>query len=274
MGSMKKFTLLLLYALSLHAETPNPQTEPLLHILEITGMESLSDKEPMLDQMNAWAQKNLLRQGERWDEQTDRFEALGPQLKPLLTRLRFIEAISAPKENYQGALLHGASINTVRARILFLDCEWKRGVRFSRLYFLSGSRPLTSQEKAFVSLETEIEMIQWLWNTLDISQEMKSQVEIVSINCPMKENSPHKNLLRPTTEDTVHLWLKTTPPPGHYLAISNAPFIPRQDYIVQTLSPKEYSIDTIGPGAKDGEKMIIFLDEIARLLFTFKNLKS
>jgi hypothetical protein len=90
----------------------------------------------------------------------------------------------------------------------------------------------------------------------------------------MKENSPHKNLLRPTTEDTVHLWLKTTPPPGHYLAISNAPFIPRQDYIVQTLSPKEYSIDTIGPGAKDGEKMIIFLDEIARLLFTFKNLKS
>lgn len=269
---MKKFTLLLLSALSLHADEPSDSflTKHLLQILEITGMEPLHNQEPMLDQMNIWAQKNLLRQGERWDEQTDRYEKLSSQLRPLLAELRFINQIVAPINHYQGALIHGSTVNTTKVRIQYLDSEWNRGVRFSSLYFLTGSRPLTAAERSFIPVETEAEMTQFLWNEMDISPDMKSQVEVFFINAPMKQNLS----LRPTTEDTVNEWLKTSPPLGHYLAISNAPHIPRQDFILQTLAPKKYSFDTIGPGASENEKMVIFLDELARFLYSLKHLEG
>lgn len=273
---MKKFTLLLLSALSLHAENLSQTclTNRLLQILEIVGMEPLKDQEPMLDQMNAWAQKNLLRQGERWDLQTDRFEKLSPQLIPLLSELRFIEKISAPLDRYLGAVVHGSTVHTTKVRINYLDAEWKRGVRFSRVDFLTGSRPLTQEEKSLVPAQTEVAMTQYLWNTMDISQEMRSQVQVFFTNAPMQKDSTSGHLIRPTTEDTVRNWVNSAPPVGHYLAISNSPHIPRQDFILRTLSPKEYTFDTVGPGAKDQEKMIIFLDELARFLFSLKHLQK
>ncbi len=271
---MKKIALLLLSSLPLYAGTCcyHPPLERLVSILEITGMENLNDKEPILDQINTWAQKNLLRREERWDVQTNQFEKLAPQLRPLFTELGFVEMVSARKKSYQGAIVHGASIHTARMRILYLDSEWRQGVRFPCIYFFTGDRPITDWEKSFTSAKTEKEMIQQLWNELDISADMKNQVHVHFLASPMRLNPENNKLLRPTTIDNVKDWINTSPPPGNYLAVSNAPYILRQDFIIKVLTSEKYEFETIGPRAQEDEKMFIFLDELARLIHCFKQL--
>lgn len=271
---MRKIALLLLSSLHLYAGACcyQPPLEQLVSVLKITGMEDLNDQEPILDQINTWAQKNLLRREERWDIQTNQFEKLASELKPLLAELGFMEMVSARRKNYQGAIVHGASIHTARMRILHLDSEWRRGVRFPCIYFLTGDRPLADWEKSFTSGKTEKEMMYQLWNELDISPDMKEQVSVHFIASPMKLNPDNNKLLRPTTIDNVKDWIKTSPAPGNYLAVSNAPYILRQDFIIKVLTSEKYNFETIGPSAQNDEKIFIFLDELARLIHCFKQL--
>jgi len=265
----------------------------LLKILELAGMEPLNKSEKAVLQINSWAQKNLLRQGERWQEQTSTFEALKLQIEPLLSELGFIEASSPHFTEYQGAILHGALLPRVRLRLHYLVEQWKQGVRFSHLYFLSGERPLEVQkenEDLFIQdkdsplkirpdwtppiqfPKTECEMMQLVWDQSEIPELMRKEVQVYFINAPMKNNPKSDKLLRPTTDDTVKYWLKTTPLYGRYLAITNAPYTNRQDLIVRSLAPREYGFDTIGSGANKHEKVAIFLDELARLIFQTKQL--
>lgn len=251
-------------------------SDQLLQLLQLVGMGPLDESKSALVQMNDWAQKNLLRRGERWQEQTDKFEQLKPKLKPLLQELGFVNATYPHSKVYQGAIIHGASLETARLRLNYLVEQWQQGVRFSHLYFLSGERPLdTGRENvaAFISPrsheklpETECEMMQFLWNHSEIPEALRKQVHVYFINAPMQRDL-NGNPLRPTTVDPVIYWLKESPPYGRYLAISNAPYTMRQDIVIKTVSPHEYCFDTVGPGANNQEKVAIFLDELARVLF-------
>jgi hypothetical protein len=263
----------------------------LLQLLELVGMEPLNTSEKSILQINNWAQKNLLRQGERWDEQTNRFEELKPKIQPLLSELGFIDTALPHFREYQGALVHGALLPRVRLRLHYLVEQWKQGVRFSHLYFLSGERPLETQKEnktAFLQDEssplkirkdwpepvefpkTECEMMQLVWDQSDIPEAMRKEVEVYFINAPMKKDPRSDKLFRPTTDDTVEYWLKAAPPYGRYLAITNAPYTNRQDFVVRSLAPKEYSFDTVGSGVNEQEKMAIVLDELARFIFQAK----
>jgi hypothetical protein len=166
------------------------------------------------------------------------------------------------------------------------------GTKFTHLYFLTGERPLDpilEDEKALTSDEgsllkirkdwapptefpkTESEMIQLVWMQSNIPEDMRSQVTVHFINAPMKKDLKTGKLLRPTTDDTVELWLKNSPPLGRYLAVTNAPYTTRQDVVTRTLVSSEYGFDTIGAADPDNqEKMAIYLDELARLIFQTK----
>ncbi|MES2199723.1 MAG: hypothetical protein V4489_06110 [Chlamydiota bacterium] len=263
----------------------------LLQLLDIVGMPPLNPSESAILQINAWAQKNLLRQGERWQEQMIQFEKLKSQIKPLLLDLGFIDATSSQFRDYQGAILHGAILPRVRIRLNYLVEQWKSGVRFSKLYFLSGARPLVMQHENKDCLmqdhtsplkikkdwkapkefpKTESEMIQLVWEQSDIPDDMCRNLEVHFINAPMKKDPKSENLLRPTTDDTIETWLKTAPLQGRYLAITNAPYTNRQDAVIRTIAPCEYGFDTIGPAADEYEQMAIYLDELARLIFQTK----
>ncbi len=264
----------------------------LLELLKILGMENLNKFEKEIIQINHWAQTNLLRQGERWQEQTTRFEELKPKLKPLLIELRFVDSMPPHFQEYQGAIVHGALLSRVRLRLHYLIEQWKQGIRFSTLYFLSGERPLEPQEKNKESFiqdddsplkirkgwhfsevpKTECEMIQLVWNQSEIPSDMREEVEVHFINAPMKEDIKSGKLMRPTTEDTVKAWLKTEPIPGRYLAVTNAPYINRQDIVMRAIAPDEYGFDTVGSSASEQEKMAIFLDELARYIFQMNQL--
>lgn len=260
-------------------------TQPLLDVLTLVGMEEAQHSRPSIFAIHSWAQKNLLRQGERWEKQTDRFESLAPQLLPLLDQLGLIQEVRPPANIYKGALVHGASLPRVRHRIYELVEQWKRGVRFHHLYLLGGERPLEplyEDEEALLSdttspltvdknwnrpatlPKTESEMMRFVWEQADIPQDMRQQLQLHVINAPMK-TTPHA-LARPTTRDTIDYWLQSSPLQGAYLAVTHAPYILRQDLVMQKLLPEEYTVDTLGPAASPHEKMVIILDELARAI--------
>ena len=247
----------------------------LLQLLDTAGMEPLDPLQDSLLQINRWAQKNLLRQGERWEEQTNRFEALKPLIKPLLDELGFVKGVLPHFQEYQGAVLQAGFLPRVRLRLQYLIEQWDQGVRFSHLYFLSGERPLEAQEKdmlqewssSLLLPKTEREMVQCIWEQSPLPEELRNQVEVHFINAPMKKDPLSEKLLRPNAEDTVETWLKTSPPHGLYLTITNAPYIHRQNLVLRSIAPSEYTFDTVGPASSEHEKMAIFLDELARSIF-------
>lgn len=254
----------------------------LLQLLEELGMGSLKDKEDAILEINSWAQANLLRQGERWNTQTCKFENIKSKIQPLLDELGFINASIPHFKDYQGAIVHGGYLLRVQLRLNYLVDQWKQGVRFSFLYFLSGERPLEEQEvvnlisKGFFRPElecipkTECEMVQLVWERSYIPQEMRRGVQVYFINAPMQKNSGNENPQRPTTETTVEYWLKADPPSGRYLAVTNAPYVSRQDAVIRAIAPKKYSFETIGFGASTEEATAIFLDEVARFIYQTK----
>ena len=248
----------------------------LLQLLQLVGMSPPDPSRNALEQINDWAQKHLLRQGERWETQTDKFEFLKPQLIPLLQELGLFDPVHPHFKAYQGAIIHGSTLGTARLRLNYLVEQWREGIGFSHLYFLTGERPLNPEEKDAIHVvsgklpETEYEMVQLLWEHSDIPQTLRSQVQVHFITAPMQRDL-QGNPLRPTTQDTVNAWLKAAPPIGSYLVISNAPYTPRQHFVLKTAASHEYSFDTVGPGASENEKAAIFLDELARLIFQIKN---
>lgn len=240
-------------------------TKELCSLAKICGMEEGNS----LEDVNYWMQKNLLRQQERWEIQEGKFESMKDELYPLLARLGFIEGRQAKRQMYEGAIVHGALLKTARARLNTLIEEWKRGVRFTHLYFLSGERPLNADLEN-IEAKTEKEMMERLWEEALLPEEMRLVVKVHFINAPMKKIGD--SIFRPTTEDTVKEWVKTEPPFGHYLAVSNAPYIVRQDLIMRAASPEEYTFETIGQKAYSEQKIAIFLDEVTRAVFILSTL--
>jgi hypothetical protein len=268
---------------------PNP---PLLKLLRLVGM-PLNSPTTLLS-INTWAQSHLLRQGERWEKQNPRFERLTSDIQPLLEDFGFVHEISPHFKSYEGAIIHGALLSTVCFRLHYLIKQWQEeGVRFQHLYFLGGDRPLEPscenikemlssnalslliRKDATLSLNpptTEHEMMQWVWNHSEIPQHLRESVIVHFIQAPMKSHSQTHTLIRPTTEDTVYKWLEASPSPGLYLAVSNAPYILRQDLVIKSIAGPEFHFDTVGPKAHPYQRMSIFLDELARLIFQIKNL--
>lgn len=247
----------------------------LVQLLECAGLESTKVS---LDEMNDWAQAHLLRRGERWDMQSEQYEPLKQAIYPLLCKLGFIQERSPCFTNYEGAIVHGARLSLLLLRLNYLCKQWEEGVRFYQLYFLSGERPLDPIHEKRDSFNTEIEMIQWIWDHTEVPEEMRSKVKVYFVNASLNKDSLSQKIyraqadlpacgIRPTTEDTIKAWLECKPSYGCYLAVSNAPYTNRQDIILRRLAPPNYCFDTIGPGIGSQEKIAIVLDEVARCIF-------
>lgn len=263
----------------------NLPTPALVQLMTLLGME----EEPKnLSTINAWAQSHLLRKGERWDPQTHQFEHLAPQITPLLAQLGFMKAVDPSLQTYEGALFYGSLLSSTRVYLHYMVEQWNKGVRFKNLYILSGARPLEPSLESREALlsddnsplkirsnwiaptmlpQTESEMMIFVWEQAELPQEMRNQVQLHVIDAPMKLDSQTGKLTRPTRDDTLKLWVQSAPTPGHYLAVSRAPYIVRQAITAEVVVPKEYIIDTVGPAIRPQTKMIIILDELARAIF-------
>lgn len=275
------------FSRTLFNETCQPQPK-LLQLLKILSMPFDEQTSPSLEDIKFWTQKNLKRTGERHEQQKHHFESLYPNLMPLLKEIFLVQEICPHLKEYEGALIHGATIKGVRLRLKYLLDQWNQGIRFKTLYFLTGERLLFPHENETALLtnelglnirpdwekpealpETEKEMIEWIWDQTETPENMKSSIEVFFVNAPMKIDPIKQVSLRPTTSDTVKEWVQMNPTPGTYLAVSNNPYIPRQDLILRKWASPEILIETVGPAAceEDPKSIFLALDEIASTIY-------
>lgn len=231
----------------------------LTELLITLGMPAESTTLPA---MNDWAQAHLLRQGERWEIQKDDYEPLGSQTQPLLEKMGFYEEAPPRKWAYMATLVHGGVSSRMSKRLDYLIEQWKRGVRFDRIYFLTSERPLQEWENC-AGASTEWELQRLLWEQTRPAE--MQHIPVVYIHPPMQ--FINETSVRPTTDDAIKAWLATAPLPGDYLAISNAPVRLRQDLVIQQLFPIGFTCETAGPASPTNESFALVLDELARYLY-------
>lgn len=265
--------------------SPRPQLMELFHLL---GMpQNCLD----ITSINEWAQKNLLRTGERWQMQPGKYEYLREKIISLVADLGFLDRVESSFDLYDGALVHGALLMRVRSRLNCLVEQWKKGIRFTELYFLTGERPLDPIFECPLQLyhdelsplkirkdwtppenppQYESEMVMMVWEQSEIPEDMRQAVSVHLVNAPQKFDAISDKWLRPNTEDTVKEWVKESPACGRYLAVTEAPYIGRQDYVVRMYLPSCIGLDTIGNEIKEEKRsMTIILDELARWIYCY-----
>lgn len=254
------------------------QGRPRIKLLELLKLLGMPEQFNSCEQINQWAQAHLLRHGERWDQQQD-FEFLRFELAPLLAELGFLDAPAPHFDTYQGALVYGALLLSIRRSIHYLVEQWKQGVRFSQLYFLCGERTLREVENiqqlylegeqlspvkkgpplsAFPT--TECEVARLIWEMTEVPEEMRD-LPVSFVNGAKQPDSA-----RATRNETVKAWLELAPEEGTYLAIAHAPYHHRQDLVVRELAPT-YQFETVGYKASENMELALILDEVARAIF-------
>jgi hypothetical protein len=171
----------------------------------------------------------------------------------------------------------GAAFHRLKDRLEHLVEVWQQGTRFNDVVILSGARPLTDDEKSLAMLtyqllesscpQTETELMKLVYEKCEMPADMR-QLSLVVVDVPMKVNEKGA-LVRPTTGDTVNLWMQSNPKVGNCLVISNQPYVGYQDSVTKTLLPKEFVVDTVGKKSVD-TKIGVHLDNLARYLYQEK----
>lgn len=247
---MMKWIISLLWIGAVNCATPD-SGRPFQELLDLFGIVPTSCT---ADAAQLWMQKGK----ERW-EYDNRYEEMRLQVWPLFQEMRLLAEISPSQTRYDYALVHGALLTRVQARVDFLVSLCKSGVVFRKFVFLAGARPLLAPEKAKTGKKTEGEMVRWVYEHSDLPKEIPAAF----IEVPMKPKGA-----RPDTADTIAAWFETTPAAGSCLAISNQPYVAYQDAVFKSLMRTGFSLETAGPAIDSAPSVALILDTIAReLLF-------
>lgn len=232
-----------------------------------------------LAEANEFAQKNLLRTGERWDAQaeTDLSKIMRKNKELLLSDLKelgMIDAVVPKEKSYRYALLMGSLKSTVSFRINYLLELEKEGFSFKEIVLLGGARQLRDDEKEGLpsTVTTEAEMMKYLCES---NPELKNK-KILLVDAPMIQKADG-TFTRPTTDSTLVHFAKIAPESGSCLVISNNPYVIRQTKVAQRiLDQSRFPTDGAGKAAKeDATDIVILMDELARTIYEeFKQLNS
>lgn len=235
----KKFLLLLLFcstqaftALLTDEQKPTPEFAAVLEAVNIPSTYPI-------EIIAASLKEKCFQTGDRWNFE-DRFEDKRETLLPLLDQLGCFDAVQASETHYDYGVVLGALRSSVEKRIGFLIDEWKRGVRFDRIVFLTGKRKLQPKENCN-HLDSETEMMRFVWSETEMPEALRL-IPLTIVDSP-----PAFGRDRATTESTVIAWLKMKPTPGHCLIFSSQPYVGYQDAILRTRLPPTFSIETVGP---------------------------
>ncbi len=209
-------------------------------------------------------QKHWLRKPgtERWEIETA-YEHLKPLLMPLFQKLGMIDEIKPTQTTYDYALVFGGLQAQLENRYSLALDLWKQGIRYKRLVFLLGDRPLNPKKEELIhhpySPKTEADIARIIFEQTDLPPAFNAEIAFISY--PMKKTG------RPTTADTVLKWLSTHPTPGPIIALSNQPFVDYQQAVLSTLLPKNFIIETVGNKAQEAIPVGEILDTLTRKLY-------
>jgi len=193
---------------------------------------------------------------ERWEFES-RFEEQRGVLIPLLRQLGLFKPFYASVNEYDYALVLGALRTRVQERIDFLVSEWKRGVRFLHIVFITGERPLRPSENC-CNLMSEAEMMEYVWNQTPMPEELRD-VPLQIVDC-----SAAPGCVRTTSDRSLRFWLESDPIPGTCLVFSSQPYAQYQDLTLRSTLPSSFLVETVSAECEESQPMSILMDTLAR----------
>ncbi|MDP3685390.1 MAG: hypothetical protein Q8R32_00995 [bacterium] len=212
---------------------------------------------------------------------------------------------------YEGVLILGALRARVVSRLHYLLSLCERladGIeetdrfRLGKIYLLGGARPLDPVKEHPTRLRTpaelpfkegwtppeqmpttEAEMMEFTWRQSQLPSEWKHEL----VNTPLQSKdskNPEAGKRPPNTRDTVVEWIhplpdqpeRDPPKPGHYLVLSNQPFVKYQELTVQNAyrmcvalgrAPSGFTFSACGPKSSLTLPLATYLDNIAKQLY-------
>jgi hypothetical protein len=259
-------------------------TPDLIEVLNITGITHDGTLPSIVDAtQKAWLRPTGV---ERW-EMDGKYQELSPIISPYFKQLGMIDEIVPTKKEYTYCIVLGATVTAVRKRLSAALDFWKRGIRFKKLVFLVGARPLAPEKESEATLyhndnkylpikahwvkpattpKTETEMARMVFDQAELPHGFTEAVEVVFVDTPMQKLADGTER-RPNTGDTVRQWITDTEViPGSVLALSSQPYIRYQDTVLRTLLPKTFTSETVGPKKSGNESVDVMLDNLARWL--------
>ena len=286
----------------------NPKTnevsQAIKDLLELTGIKV---KDYQLEtvtnaiQGKSHPEQSWLRTGERWKITSKLAEEVGEKIVSIiLNDLKFGEEIYPNNPSTaEGFVLFGSSLKTVRQRVAFLNALVReKSIPIKPIYLLGGERPLSAEQeetkdsifdadngivtfrpnynipKLLPIINDERDMIAIV---ADQSIDEQWQSEITSLPTPKEGSAP-----RATTETTLKTLLSNPDlKKGHYIAISEAPFIEYQQVVTNRtlmMSGKnhDHTIEVVGRGTKSNahdkqfsksQQAGVLLDTVARIFY-------
>jgi hypothetical protein len=241
-------------------------TEKTKRIFNVLGI-----KIETLAQANEFAQKNLLRKGERWDAQdeTQVNKAIRENQSMLINDLRslnMIDAVEPKHKSYTYALLMGALKATVEVRLAYLQELLQNGHSFDSVVLLGGARELRDIEKEGLpeGINTEAQMMAYLC----AQSASLADKNVILVDAPMIQKADG-TFTRPTTDSTLVHFAQIAPQDGSCLVISNNPYIVRQTKVTQRiLDQSRFPTEGAGPAVNiERTGILMVMDEFARTLY-------
>ena len=254
---------------------PKPELQRLLTLTGVTHEDSISSI------VNATQKAWLRKPGtERWHMSAvclENEDAVWGQLRAM----GFIDTVVPAKKSYRYLVVLGSLFDSVKLRFKnAIECIKERDVTVEKIVFLVGNRPCVADqgenEEAFkkfapdleVMPKDEYDMAKLVYEVM--ADDDIKQIPVSFVCAPMKKTADGR-LTRPTTQDTIELWIEQEDiESGSCLVVSSQPFVRYQDSVVKTYVPKEIEVETIGQISKRAEELAVVLDTVARYLYQEK----
>jgi hypothetical protein len=248
-----------------------------------------------IESANDFCQKNFLRKEtqERWQVTDDsNVKEKRDLILSFIGNNHFSEEIyPTSKGPYGSVVVLGATMNRLRSRLHFLKRLIAEGATFKKIYFLVGDRPrsfdvetdevLYDEKKAQFPFQTdwkkpkeepktESDLARLAWEQI-----MPKKYEPHYVDAPLKGDK------RPTTADTILLWLSQKPSKEKTLFISNNPYVSYQHSVILGLllgnsfikSSEMNLVETVGEEADPLDSSLkVHLDNLARTLYAEKSI--
>ena len=254
--------------------------EALVSLQEHLDMPVSRDWQGVSQGFSRWARKPGQ---ERWElDELDLAPDKETRVQEDLRQLGFVQALKPIKEQYDYGVILGATSPGMLERIHYLAELWREGIRFNRLVFLTGQRPLDPSADHFQSLmktlqqktdvaqfsgdaapmhETEAARLLYLY--ADLPQSMrKLPVDFIDT----ARTWQHQHWLRPNTRDTVRSWLQNRPAAGSALMVSTQPHAAYQHAVVRDELSDGFYLETVAPGIMKDQSLAVMLDAVASWL--------
>lgn len=248
-------------------------TRELSVLLSILNVPHDSNLDSMIEASQVWRRAP---DQERWQlKDLDIDQNTHQKALRQLRKLDFVDEIKPKHEQYDYALLPGATIPRMQQRLENLISLWEKGIRFAKIIVTVGLRPVTPDvdkidwithktsgsnphKDAFPT--TELEGAEMLFIATKMPEAMRQlPVEFIPTPRYWENNRWH----RPNTRQTIATWNKTRPKPGSVLVLSEQPSAHYQMEVIRQELPDTFSVDLAARPALPETRLVILLDALA-----------